>query len=104
MADEGSGPPPPPPSLVEAIAAMLTSRNEQTELLCQLVRQGAAPRHGNDNHHQPLVPGYQEFLATQPPLFYKADEPLEADSWLKTIQSKFTLYPYNDGDKAAFAA
>ena len=28
-------------------------------------------------HHQPPVPGYQEFLGTQPPLFHKADEPLE---------------------------
>ena len=29
---------------------------------------------------------------------------MEADSWLKTIESKFTLYPYNDNDKASFAA
>jgi len=29
---------------------------------------------------------------------------LEADSWLKTIESKFTLYPYNDNDKTSFAA
>ena len=44
------------------------------------------------------------FLGTQPPLFHKADEPLEANSWLKTIESKFTLYPYDDNDKASFAA
>ena len=25
------------------------------------------------------------------------------DSWLRTIESKFTLHPYNDGDKAGFA-
>ena len=37
-------------------------------------------------------------------LFHKADEPLEADSWLRTIESKFTLHPYNDGDKTEFAA
>ena len=43
-------------------------------------------------------------MATQPPLFHKADEPLEADSWLRTIESKFTLHPYNDGDKAALVA
>ena len=43
MADSGSGEPsPPPPNLVEAIAAMLTGRNEQTALLRQLVQQGAA--------------------------------------------------------------
>ena len=42
-------------------------------------------------------------MGTQPPLFHKADEPLEADSWLKTIESKFTLYSYNDNDRASFA-
>ena len=46
----------------------------------------------------------EQFLSTQPPLFHKADEPLEADSWLRTIESKFTLHPYQDGDKAGFAA
>ena len=29
---------------------------------------------------------------------------MEADSWLKTIESKFTLYPYNDNDNASYAA
>ena len=76
----GFGEPPPPPSLVEAIAAMLTGRDEQMALLRQLVQQGAAPWHRNHNHHQPPVSGYQEFLGTQPPLFHKADEPLEANS------------------------
>jgi len=93
--------PPNPPDLAQAIAAILTGHDEQTALLRQLVEQGAAPRPG---HYPPPVPGYQEFLGTQPPLFHKADEPLEADSWLKTIESKFTLYPYNDNDKASFAA
>ena len=102
MADEGGEAPPPPPDLVQAIAAILTGRDEQTALLRRLVEQGAAPRSGH--HHPPPVPGYQEFLGTQPPLFHKADEPLEADSWLKTIESKFTLYPYNDDDKVGFAA
>jgi len=102
MADEGDGAPPPPPDLVQAIAAILTGRDEQTALLRRLVEQGAAPRLGH--HHPPSVPGYQDFLGTQPPLFHKADEPLEADSWLKTIESKFTLYPYSDDDKVGFAA
>jgi len=101
MADEVGGAPPPPQDLVQAIAAILTGRDEQTALLRQLVEQGAAARPG---HQPPPVSGYQEFLGTQSPLFHKADEPLQADSWLKTIESKFTLYPYNDDDKAGFAA
>ena len=81
---------------------MLTGRDEQTALLREIVEQGRAQR--PEHHHQSAVPGYEQFLSTQPPLFHKADEPLEADSWLRTIESKFTLHPYNDGDKAGFAA
>ena len=94
--------PPNPPDLTQAIAAMLTGRDEQTALLWEIVEQGRVqwPEH----HHQPPALGYPEFLATQPPLFHKADEPLEADSWFRTIESKFTLHPYNDGDKAGLAA
>ena len=94
--------PPNPPDLAQAIAAMLTGRDEQMPLLREIVQQGRVPR--PDQHHQPPIPGYEQFLGTQPPLFYKADEPLEADSWLRTIESKFTLHPYNDNDKAGFAA
>ena len=96
------GEPPIPPELAQAIAAMLTGRDEQTALLREIVEQGRAQRH--EHHHQPPIPRYEQFLSTQPPLFHKADEPLEADSWLRTIESKFTLHPYNDGDKARLAA
>ena len=94
--------PPNPPDLAQAIMVMLTGRDEQTALLREIVEQGRAQRH--EHHNQTAVPGYEQFLSTQPPLFHKADEPLEADSWLQTIESKFTLHPYNDGDKAGFAA
>ena len=94
--------PPNPPDLAQAIAAMLTVRDEQTALHREIVEQGRAQRH--EHHHQPAIPGYEQFQNTQLPLFHKADEPVEADSWLRTIESKFTLHPYNDGDKAGFAA
>ena len=55
MADEGGGAPLPPPNLFQAIAAILTGRNEQTALLCRLVEQGAEPRPGH--HHPPPVLG-----------------------------------------------
>ena len=96
------GEPPNLPDLAQTIAVMLTGRDEQMALLREIVEQGRAQRH--EHHHQPAVPGYEQLLSTQPPLFHKADEPLEVDSWLRTIESKFTLHPYNDGDKAGLAA
>jgi hypothetical protein len=45
-----------------------------------------------------------EFLATQPPTFTVASEPLEADHWLHTIESKFDLLNCTENQKTLFAA
>jgi hypothetical protein len=104
--DQASGsqqPPPPPPNLAEVMA-------RQTELLNLLVQaqqnqQRQQSRGGRDDPH-PQVANYRDFLSTQPPLFHKADEPLDADAWLRTIESKFALLsaPCSDENKALFAA
>jgi hypothetical protein len=79
----------------------------QTELLNQLVQaqigQFYHQTRGRDEH--PLA-NYQDFLSTQPPLFHKADEPLDADAWLLTIESKFALLsaPCSDENKALYTA
>jgi hypothetical protein len=54
----------------------------------------------------PQVASYQDFLSTQPPFFSKAEEPLDADTWLHTIESKFALLtiPCADSSKAHFTA
>jgi hypothetical protein len=101
--DQASGSqqsPPAPPNLAEVMA-------RQTELLNQLVQAQMNQSHhtsrGCDEH--PSI-GYQDFLSTQPPLFHRADEPLDADAWLRTIESKFALLsaPCSDTNKALFAA
>jgi hypothetical protein len=101
--DQASGsqqPPLAPPNLVEVMA-------RQIELLNQLVQAQMGQFHhqsrGRDEHPSA---NYQDFLSTQPPLFHKADEPLDADAWLHTIESKFALLsaPCSDENKALFAA
>ena len=49
---------------------------------------------------------YQDFFGTQPPLFHQTDEPLDADAWLRTIESKFALLPVpcSEANKTLFAA
>jgi hypothetical protein len=102
-ADQASGsqqPPSPPPNLAEVIA-------RQTELLHQLVQAQMGQFHNQSRvRDEPPSASYQDFLTTQPPLFHKADEPLDADAWLRTIESKFALLsaPYSDENKALFAA
>ena len=94
-------PPPPPPNLAEVMAL-------QTELIRQLVQgqqnQPRSQQRGRDDHIPP-APGYQDFFGTQPPLFHKTDEPLNADAWLRTIESKFALLavPCSEANKTLFA-
>jgi hypothetical protein len=76
------------------------------KLLNQLVQTQMSqlhhPSRGRDEHPSA---GYQDFLSIQPPLFHKTDEPLDADAWLCTIESKFALLsaPSSDANKALFA-
>jgi hypothetical protein len=76
---QGNGNLPPPPSLFQVIASILESRDEQTELLHQVMTNFT--RGGNGARNAPaLAPTtYGDFAATHPPLFTEAGEPLEAD-------------------------
>jgi hypothetical protein len=80
-ADQASGsqqPPPAPPNLAEVMA-------RQMELLNQLVQaQMGQFHHQSRGRDEPPSASYQDFLNTQPPLFHKADEPLDADAWFRT--------------------
>jgi hypothetical protein len=79
----------------------------QTELLNMLVQaqqhQFRSPQRGREEHPSA---GYQDFFSTQPQLFHKTEEPLDADAWLRTIESKFALLsvPCSEANKALFAA
>jgi hypothetical protein len=41
--------------------------------------------------HQEKDSSYSDFLATHPLVFADATDPLDADSWLRTTESKFGL-------------
>jgi hypothetical protein len=45
-----------------------------------------------------------DFTDTHPPVFTRADEPLEADDWLRTMEQKFDLTNYTDYQKPVFVA
>ena len=101
---QNEAPLPPPPTLAEAIAALLDARTEQTELMRLLVQNTARTR-----RQEPLAPGGQQstfgdFMATHPPVFSEAEEPLDADNWLRVIESKFGLLQCSEQQKPLFAA
>jgi hypothetical protein len=69
-------PPPLPPTLQELMA-------QQNEILRQLAQRQPPPQHYGGGDH--------EFLSTQPSLFTRAEDPLDADVWLRVVESKFPL-------------
>jgi hypothetical protein len=58
---------------------------------------GRAPPQG------PRETTYLEFSETRPPLFIKAEEPLEADEWVRVIEQKFGLVQCTETQKPLFA-
>jgi hypothetical protein len=76
-------PPHPPVSLEQLLAT-------QNDLMRRLVendkRRGAECQ---QPRHQERDSSYSNFLATHSPVFADATDPLEADNWLRTMESKF---------------
>jgi hypothetical protein len=65
---------------------------QQNEILRQLLQRQPHPQqHGGGQQRPPAAATYQEFLSMQPPLFTKAEDPLDVDVWLRVIESKFPL-------------
>jgi hypothetical protein len=49
---------------------------------------------------------YDKFRAMRPPLFTKAEEPLEVDSFIRALEAKFSVFvlPCSAENKAGFTA
>jgi hypothetical protein len=71
-------------------------------LLRQLEANSARGGHRVRNAPAPALTTYNDFGATNPPLFNKAGEPLEADHWLRVIESKFELLHCTEVQKTLF--
>jgi hypothetical protein len=59
------------------------------------------------NHDGPqMVTTYSQFIGMKPPAFTKAEEPLDADAWVRAIEAKFSAFvlPCSEEHKAIFAA
>jgi hypothetical protein len=94
----GGAPPPPPISLEQLLAT-------QNELMRRLIENGE--RCGTKRQHlrhQERDSLYSDFLATHPPVFADATDPLEADSWLCTMESKFGLLRCTEYQKTLYVA
>jgi hypothetical protein len=46
---------------------------------------------GRGQHQAPRHTMNMDFSETHPPIFIKAEEPLEADEWIRVMEQKFEL-------------
>jgi hypothetical protein len=90
--------------LAQAIASILESHDEQTELLWQLVANSARSGNGARNTPTPAPTTYSGFAATHLSLFTEAGESLKAGHWLQEMESKFGLLRCIEVQKTLFAA
>jgi hypothetical protein len=87
--EDTPNPPHVPPTLAEAIAALVNTTADNTCFLSEMAgnqfqQQGRrAPPQG------PRETSYPDFTETRPPLFVKAEDPLEANEWIRVIEQKF---------------
>jgi hypothetical protein len=97
-------PPPVPPTLAEAIAALVNATVDNTHFLREMAGQQLQQQGGRGYPQGPHETSYLDFSETRPPLFVKAEDPLEADEWIRVIDQKFGLLRCSETQKPLFAA
>jgi hypothetical protein len=97
-------PPPVPPTLAEAIAALVNATADNTRFLREMAGNQFQQHGGRAPPQGPRETTYLEFFETRPPLFIKAEEPLEADEWVRVMEQKFGLIRCTEMQKPLFAA
>jgi hypothetical protein len=92
----GGASPRPPNSLEQLLAT-------QNDLMRGLVEndERCGAKH-QQPQHQEKDSSYSDFLATHPPVFVNAIDPLEVESWLCTMESKFGLLHCTEYQKTLY--
>ena len=71
------------------------------------LEQNVGQGHGRDQHQGPepnQFSTFKDFLDTKPPVFKEAEEPLQSDEWLNTIEQKFCLLRLTEHLKTKYAS
>src|SRR6266542_3745595 len=92
-----NNPPPPPQTLAEVLA-------QQAQILQLLAQNQMQQQQLQEHQGQPQTASYSDFAGTHPPTFAKTEDPLEANSWLRLMESKFELLTCSEEQKTMFAS
>jgi hypothetical protein len=89
--EDTPNPPPVPPTLAETIAALVNANTDKTRFLREMVGNQFQQQGGRAPPQGPRETLYLDFSEMRPPLFVKAEDPLEADEWIRVMEQKFEL-------------
>ena len=97
-------PPPPPPSATEFFAQFLGNQRAMEEMMCNIAQNTARGGHQCQGPEPNQYSTFKDFLDMKPPIFKEAEEPLQANEWLNTIEQKFHLLKVTDQMKVEYAS
>jgi hypothetical protein len=102
--EDTPNPPLVPRTLAEAIAALVNATTDNTRFLREMAGNQFQHHGGRAPPQGPRETTYLDFFETRPPLFIKAEEPLEANEWVRVMEQKFVLIRCTETQKPLFAA
>jgi hypothetical protein len=98
----GHAPPPPPLHLPVSLEQLLATENKLMMILMENDTRRSVC-HPHYPRQQDIYSSDADFLATHPPLFSEAMDPLDVDNYLCTTESKFGLLHYTEFQKTLYA-
>src|SRR5688572_27978895 len=84
--EDTPNPPPVPPTLAKDIAALVNATVDNTRFLREMAGNHFQQQGGRAPPQGPRETSYLDFSETCPPLFVKAEDPLEADEWIRVME------------------
>jgi hypothetical protein len=100
--EDTPNPPPVPLTLAEAITAFVNATADNTRFLHEMAGNQFQQQGGRAYPQGPRKTSYLDFSETRPPLFVKAEDPLEVDEWVRVIEQKFGLIRSTKTQKLLF--
>ena len=94
--------PPPAPTLDDVVVTLMNVSADNAWILQALAQNGIPIPQGRQD--PPANNTYADFLKTHPLVFMRAEEPLEANDWLRTFEQKLGLIRCTDVQKTLYAA
>jgi hypothetical protein len=83
---------------------LVNATADNTRFLREMASQQLQQQGGRAYLQGPRETSYLDFSETRPPLFVKAEDPLEADEWIRVVEQKFGLLRCSEIQKPLFAS